>query len=117
MRRLLIVLALCSVAFAADVPKISADMGSCSAAFTVRGPDGKPVYNAKIYTLIKHGAFGWRKLELEVHTDSNGRADVVKLPNYARKPIVFDVTSGSFSATQPFDPESSCNAQFPIKLE
>ena len=39
-----------------DAPKISADLGNCSAEFHVTGPDTKPIYDARIHTLIKYGA-------------------------------------------------------------
>ncbi len=117
MRTLLLAFVLASSALASDIPKVSADLGNCSADFHVLGSDNKPIYNARVHTLIKFGAFGFRKTELEVRTDSNGQASVVNLPNYSKKPITFDVSSGSSSFLVQFAPEKECHAKFDINLK
>jgi hypothetical protein len=102
-------------AVAADVPSISADLGPCSARFTVT--DGtKPIYNAKVRTRIKYGAFGIRKLDLEVGTDSNGKAAVVKLPNLTKQPITFEIEKDTVSRTVLFDPAEKCDAAYKVEL-
>lgn len=117
MRSLLFVLVLACSALAADAPRISADLGPCTADFHVTGADTKPIYNARIHTLIRYGAFSLRKLDLEVRTDSNGQASVINLPAFARKVINFDVSSGSMSFTQPYDPGTNCHEKFEINLK
>jgi hypothetical protein len=114
--KLLLVLMLCSsFVIGADVPSVSADLGPCSARFTVT--DGtKPLYDAKIRTRIKYGAFGIRKLDLEVGTDSNGKAAVVKLPDLARQPIIFEIANGDISRTVIFDPAQKCDAAYDVAL-
>lgn len=100
---------------AADVPSVSAEMGPCSARFTVT--DGaKPLYNAKVRTRIKHGAFGFRKLDLEVGTDVNGQALITHLPDRAKYPITFDISQGDISRTVLFEPEKKCDATFEVQL-
>ncbi len=117
MRSVLLLLLLSPLALAADAPKISADLGPCSADFHVTSTDAKPIYNARVHTLIRYGAFGMRKLDLEVRTDSNGQARVVNLPELAKKAITFDISSGALSTTQPYDPGMSCHAKYEIVLK
>lgn len=117
MRNLLMVLVLTLSAMASDVPKVSADLGNCSADFHVTGTDSKPLYNARVHTLIKFGAFGLRKTELEVRTDSNGQASVINLPNYSKKPITFDVSYGFTTSTVEFLPDKDCHPKYEITLK
>lgn len=117
MRTLLIVLMLTGSAIASDVPKVSADLGNCSADFHVTGADSKPLYNARVHTLIKFGAFGLRKAELEVRTDSNGQASVTNLPNYSKKPITLDVSYGFSTSSVEFSPDKDCHAKYEINLK
>lgn len=104
-----------TAAFCADIPSISADLGPCSARFTVT--DGtKPIYDAKVRTRIKYGAFGVRKLDLEVGTDASGKADVLKLPNVTKQPISFEIVKGDISRTVIFDPAQKCDATYDVAL-
>jgi hypothetical protein len=98
------------------VTEVSADLGSCSAEFHVTDMAGKPLYNAKIRTIIRYGFLSKRKLELELGTNSDGRARIVKLPNEAKKPIEFTITHGADTATRSFDPATDCHAQYDVPL-
>lgn len=112
----LIVMLFSSMAVCADIPSVSADLGPCSARFTVT--DGaKPIYDAKIRSRIKYGAFGVRKLDLEVGTDANGKAAVVNLPNLSKQPIAFEVMKGDISRRVIFDPSQKCDATYDVALE
>lgn len=117
MRTLVLLLALSLPALAADAPKISADLGSCSADFHVVDASAKPIYNARIHTLIRYGAFGWHKLDLEIRTDSDGRASIINLPEVPKKPITFDVSNASATTTLPYDPTQQCKANFNVTLK
>lgn len=114
---LVFVLAVSISAAAADAPKISADLGSCSADFHVVDAAGKPIYNARIHTLVRSGAFGWHKLDLEIRTDSDGHASIINLPEVPKKPITFDVSNGSATTTLPYDPTQQCKAKFEVTLK
>ncbi len=116
--RLLSLLLLVSIsAIAADSPKISADLGSCSADFHVVDGAGTPIYNARIHTLVRSGAFGIHKLDLEIRTDSDGRASIINLPEVPKRPITFDVSNGSATTTMPYDPTQQCKAKFEVTLK
>ena len=118
MRSLLLTLVLISsAAFASDVPKLSADLGNCSADFHVTGADAKPIYNARVHTLIKFGAFSLHKTELEVRTDSNGQASIINLPNYSKKPISFDISNGTATSSVEFSPAKECHAKYEVVLK
>jgi hypothetical protein len=117
MRTLALLLALSLSAIAADAPKISADLGSCSADFHVVDAAGKPIYNARIHTLVRSGAFGLHKLDLEIHTDSDGRASIVNLPEVPKRPISFDISNGTATTSIPFDPSQRCKANFEVTLK
>lgn len=117
MRTLALLLALALPAIAADAPKISADLGSCSADFHVVDAAGKPIYNARIHTLIRSGAFGIHKLDLEIRTDSDGRASIINLPEVPKRPISFDISNGSATTTLPYDPTQQCKAKFEVTLK
>jgi uncharacterized low-complexity protein len=98
----------------AQVPTISADRGDCSAAFTVLDGNGKPVYQASIHTLIRWGLA--HKTDLTVSTNYYGKAQFTRLPNYAKNPIVFDVTAGDKRRIVVFDPGNRCKADFTVEL-
>lgn len=117
MRALFLALLLSASAFASDAPKVSADLGNCTADFHVSGADARPIYNARVHTLIKYGAFSLRKTDLEVRTDSNGQASVINLPNYSKKPITFDVSYGYATSSVEFSPDKDCHAKYEVTLK
>src|SRR5690242_18626225 len=117
MRTLVLLLALAIPMVAADSPKISADLGSCSADFHVTDSEGKPIYNARIHTLIRSGAFAIRKLDLEIRTDSDGRASIINLPEVPKRPITFDISNEAKTSSVAFEPDKQCRAKFEVGLK
>ena len=117
MRILVAVLALAIPMFASDPPKVSADMGSCSADFHVTDVANKPIYNARVHTLIRSGVFGVKKLDLEIRTDSDGRASIINLPEVPKRPITFDVSSGTMTSMVAFEPDKQCRAKYEVALK
>ncbi|HEX8837034.1 MAG TPA: hypothetical protein VF748_08865 [Candidatus Acidoferrum sp.] len=99
-----------------QIPVVDGGLGSCRADFTVKDGSDKPIYNAKIHVLIKYGFFSKRKTELEVGTDSNGKASVTGLPNMPKKPLEFTIKSGTISKNISEDPSDNCNAKFEVTL-
>jgi hypothetical protein len=100
----------------ADMPQISADIGPCTAEFTVTDAGKKPLYNAKIHTIIRYGFMSKRKTELEIGTDVNGQARFTGLPHEVKKPIQFTVRAQGLSKTVTHDPASNCHANFEVAL-
>lgn len=100
-----------------EIPVVDGGLGSCRADFTVKDGSGKPIYNAKVHVLIKYGFFSKRKTELEVGTNSDGRARVTGLPNLPKKPLEFSIKSGTVETTVTDDPSNNCNATFDVTLK
>lgn len=97
--------------------EISADLGSCSALFTVTGKDAKPIYNVKISTRIRYGVLGAKKLDLETFTNSAGEAKVIKLPETPKKPIYFYLSKDDKLEIVEFAPDVLCHATFNVVLK
>jgi hypothetical protein len=74
------------------MPVLDGAIGACSAEFHVTGAGGKPVYGAQIHTLIKYGAFGIRKLDLQISTNVDGKAKFSGLPDVNKRPVFFDIS-------------------------
>lgn len=99
-----------------QVPVVDGALGSCRADFTVKDNSAKPIYNAKIHVLIKYGFLNKRKTDLEVGTNSDGRASVTGLPNMPKRPLEFSIKSGTVEKTVSDDPSENCNAKFDVTL-
>lgn len=98
------------------VPVINGDLGACSANFTVQDKAKKPIYNAKIDVVIHYGFFSLRKSELEIGTNSDGKARFIGLPDRLKKPLEFRITSGLASKTVTDDPAVNCDASYVVIL-
>ena len=101
----------------AQIPVVDGGLGSCRADFTVKDGSGKPIYNAKVHVLIKYGFFSKRKTDLEVGTNSDGKASVTGLPSSPKKPLEFSIKSGTVETTVTDDPSDKCTATFDVVLK
>jgi hypothetical protein len=100
-----------------EVPVVDAGLGSCRADFVVKDSAGKPIFNAKVSLTIKYGFLNKRKTQVEVGTNSDGKARVTGLPNLPKKPLEFFIKSGTVSTSVTDDPETNCNAVFEVTLK
>ncbi|MGB6876988.1 MAG: hypothetical protein WBD87_13245 [Candidatus Acidiferrales bacterium] len=98
------------------VPKIDGGVGACTANFTIRDGANKPLYNAEISVQLRYGFMNMRKTDLQVSTDSNGKANFTGLPNFPKKPLEFHIKSGTVSKTVSDDPSENCTATFDVVL-
>ncbi len=112
----LVVLAGSGAMVAAEEPQISADIGPCWVAFTVTDAAHKPVYLAKIHTIIRYGFLNKRKTELELQTDTNGKGKFTGLPHEVKKPIEFDITYKDQNKTVTHDPATNCHQNMEVEL-
>ncbi|MGB9105097.1 MAG: hypothetical protein WCC59_10080 [Terriglobales bacterium] len=103
-------------ATAADVPQLSADAGPCWVEFTVTDAAQKPVYLAKINTVVRYGFMSKRKTELELSTDSNGKGKFTGLPHDVKKPLAFTITYKDQTKTVTHDPATNCHASLDVAL-
>ena len=99
-----------------SVPVVDAEIGPCSADFTITGPDGKPVYAAKIKVHIAYGFASAHKLDLEVGTNTDGKARFSGLPNRVKRGLYFEASEGERTGNAFDDPSNTCKAQFAITL-
>jgi len=102
---------------AVDVPMASAGLGPCTADFVVTEASSKPLYNAKIHLTFVYGFLNKRKQDLEVGTNSDGKARFEGLPDkLKKKPLEFQVRSGAQTKSVTQDPETDCHASFNVVL-
>lgn len=102
---------------AVEVPVISAGLGPCTADFTVKDNSAQPLYNAKIQVTIVYGFMNKRKQDLEIGTNSEGKARFEGLPDkLKKKPLEFHVHSGAQTKSVMQDPEVNCHASFSVVL-
>jgi len=100
-----------------EVPVINGNLGPCSADFTVTDASSKPIYDAKIHVTILYGFMNKRKQDLEIGTNSDGKARLEGLPDKLKKPpLEFVVRSGDLNKTVPHDPAVDCHANFSVTL-
>jgi hypothetical protein len=99
-----------------EVTTINARLGDCSADFTVKDPDGKPLYNATIHVRVRYGFLGVKRMDLEVGTNADGQARVEGLPDDAR-PLMYDITRGELKAEVQQDPSKRCSVTFDVSLK
>lgn len=95
---------------------ISARLGDCSADFTVRDVDGKPIYAAIVHVRIRYGFMSLKRMDLEVGTNSEGHARVEGLPAKG-KPLMYDIWQADRKATVGQDLASSCRAKHEVSLK
>ena len=92
--------------------------GPCSLEVTALGPDVKPVYGANVKIHVTYGFGGFHKLDLEVGTNSEGKAKFTGLPAHVhRPPLEVDATKDDLSGMVTYDPASQCDAKQRITLE
>ena len=99
-----------------DVPVVDGGIGPCGADFHVTDDAGKSIYNAKIHVTLKYGFFNVRKTELEVGTNSDGKARFTGLPETPKKPLEFEIKSGTISKSVTDDPSTNCSATYDVTL-
>lgn len=114
---LLFLVGLCPpLATTADVPVIKGELGPCSADFTVMDAGSKPLYDAKIYATVRYGFMSRRKTDLEIGTNSDGKARIEGLPDKVKKPLEFQIRHEQNVKSLLHDPATECHANFTVAL-
>lgn len=101
---------------APELAVIDAKLGDCSADFTVTGPDGAPIYAASIQVRIRYGFMSVKRMDLEVATNSDGKARVAGLPKKA-KPLTYEITKGDLKSTVSQNVETKCTGAYDVALK
>jgi hypothetical protein len=99
-----------------ELPVLDAKLGGCSADFTVKGEDGKPVYLALINVRVRYGTLGIRRMDLEVGTNSEGKARIKGLPDKARL-MTYAITKDDKKTEVDQDVEKTCAAKLDVTLK
>src|SRR5438552_14261294 len=101
----------------ADVTLMKAGLGgSCSADFTVKGPDGKPVFAAMVHVKVRYGFGGVKRADLEVGTSGEGKARIEGLPDKAR-PMTYEIKNDEKKIEVTQDVADMCHATFDVSLK
>lgn len=90
------------------IPSIDGAIGPCSVTFAVKDGTGAPVFDSKIRVHIAYGVF--HKLDLEVGTNVDGKAQFKGLPNRVKQPLQFKAEKGDREGSAVFDPAEGCRA-------
>ena len=100
-----------------DVTVMKAALGgSCSADFTVKDADGKPVYAAMVHVKVRYGFAGVKRADLEVGTSSEGKARIEGLPDKAR-PMTYEIKKDEKKIEVTQDVADMCHAMFDVSLK
>jgi hypothetical protein len=93
------------------------EAGPCSLELTVNGPDGKPVYAAKVKVHIAYGFGGFHKLDLEAGTNSDGKLKFTGLPaRVHRPPLEFQASKDDLEGVATYDPSSECQGKHDVTV-
>jgi hypothetical protein len=92
-----------------------AGLGPCSADFTVTGLSGEPVYGALIHVRVRYGFWSIKRADLEVGTNSEGRARIEGLPGKA-KPLLYDIRKDILTSEAEQKVADTCQARFAVSL-
>jgi hypothetical protein len=99
-----------------EIPVVDGGIGPCRADFTVKDEAGKPIYNATIKVTLRYGIFNKRKMDLEIGTNSDGKARIIGLPDSPKKPLEFQIKSGTVTKSVEDDPSTNCTAVYEVTL-
>lgn len=99
-----------------EVPVVDGGIGPCKADFTVKDEAGKPLYDAKIKVTLRWGFFNKRKTDLEIGTNGDGKARIIGLPDSPKKPLEFQIKSGTVTRSVEDDPSTNCTAVYDVTL-
>lgn len=95
---------------APPVPVVNAGLGPCSADFTVKNGDNKPIYDASISVTFRYGFLNLHKESLEAATNSDGKAGFEGFPNFVKNDLAFRLHYRGRQKTVLDDPSVTCQA-------
>lgn len=98
------------------VPVVDGGIGQCSVDFTITDEANAPVYAAKIKVHIAYGFMYARKLDLEVGTNTDGKARFTGLPDRVKDGLFFQASESDRTGSAFVDPATTCKSQFTVVL-
>jgi hypothetical protein len=100
-----------------QVPAMDGGAGPCSLELTIHGPDGKPVYAAKVKVHIAYGFGGFHRLDLEAGTSWEGKLKFTGLPAHVhRPPLEFNASKDDLQGVATYDPSAECQGKHDLTL-
>ena len=99
-----------------SVPTVDGGAGPCSVEFTATDSNGAVVSNAQIIVHVEYGFLGAHKLDLQVATDSHGKARFIGLPEKTDNGLFFEAFKGNLKGVATVDPNSECEAHHGIYM-
>jgi hypothetical protein len=99
-----------------ELPVLKAGLGACAADFIVKDADGSPIYLAMIHVRVRYGLMNVKRADLEVGTNSEGKARIEGLPPKA-KPLVYEIQKDTKKTTVEQNVSSMCEAAFDVALK
>ena len=115
-RAIFFIFAAAAFAQSPEIPEVDGHLGACSTTVTVLDSESKPVYNAKVAVSLRYGFLGFRKMSLEVGTNSEGKARVAGLPENPKNPLEFEIASGRLSKKVLVDVKAKCSDSIQVML-
>lgn len=98
------------------VPTVDGAAGPCTVEFTATDPNGTPVNNAQIRVHVSYGFLGGRQLDLQVATDSHGKARFTGLPESVDGGLFFEASTDTLRGVATDDPNTECHAKHGIYM-
>ena len=112
-----VAVAVLSLQSPADVTLMKAGLGgSCSADFTVKDADGKPIVGASVHVKMRYGFAGVKRADLEIETSPAGKGRIEGLPDKA-KPMTYEIKKDELKAEVTQDVATTCHATFDVTLK
>ena len=99
-----------------EIPVLNARLGGCSAEFLVKDAVGLPVYLALVHVNVRYGPLNVKRMDIEVGTNSDGKAQIKGLPDKA-KAMTYDVQKDDKKATVDQDVAKMCEGKFEVTLK
>ena len=99
------------------VPTVDGELGSCSVEFTTIDGHGNPIGGASLRLHLTYGFAGIRRLDLEVTTNTDGKARFTGLPDNLKKGLFFRGSKEDKEGTAFYEPKKNCKAQHTMVLE
>lgn len=99
------------------VPAVDGGLGACSVEFTTMDGHGNVIGGATLRLHLAYGFAGVRRLDLEVTTNTDGKARFTGLPDNLKKGLFFRGFKDDREGTAFYEPKKNCKGQHTMVLD
>jgi hypothetical protein len=99
------------------VPAVDGGLGPCSVEFTTADGNGNVIGGATLRLHLAYGFAGVRRLDLEVTTNTDGKARFTGLPDNLKKGLFFRGFKDEREGTAFYEPKKNCQGKHTMVLE